>query len=407
VAAEKDREISRFERIKRIVGILKLDGREVELHFPHSIEVGKVVDTEAESYKVRFSNPTINVGEQDIEFIYISFIFSGEEIFGRCPIISRNHPYLTIGFPENFKTRMKRRYPRIRLPIPLTARLRYKRFPQRRPGKVSPEELPVKYSKLYWEAQRESVDIKKLFLLTGGELKKICPKSEIIIYSDKNIGSRNAKVMRESGKVLYIADCDRPESYTRFIPSEKINNYSFYLDEHRSTGASEEEVKSELSRIMEEDKKEGVSSKALVPIFSKDEVIGHLKAFTTQGGGTISYEQIADLMALGLILKIGIDNANFVPSFDDSVPTDLINISEGGLYLQITGVKGTVTIPEGADAQIKVLLGDREIVLHGNVCRKSDADQSYAIQFTNVEEDQKSALKDFIDENIDNLPGNK
>ena len=403
----KEKEISKLDRIKRIVGILRLDGREIELHFPHYIEVGKVTETTTETFKVRLSDPNINVAAQQLEFIYMSFIFSGEELFGRCPIVSREHPYLIMGYPDSLRSRMKRRYPRIRLPIPITAKLKYKRFPQRLPGRVSPKELPVKYSKLYWEAQRESVDIKKLFLLAGGELKKISPSSEIVIYNDRNIGSREAEVMRKSGKVLYIADCSRPESYTRFIPSEKITNYSFYLDEKRNTGIPEEEVQKELLQIIEEDKQEGRTSKALVPIFSTDEVIGHLMAFSTKEGTPLSYERVADLIAIGLILKIGVDNAKFVPSFDDSIDTDLLNISEGGLLLHITGEMGSISIPEGADAQIKVMLGDKEIVLHGNVCRKSGGNQSYAIQFTKIDEDQKVALKSFIDESIEKLQESK
>ncbi len=404
VAATKEKEISSFERIKRIIGILRLDGREVELHFPHYIEVGKVFETTAENFKIRISGSTVNINTQELDFIYLSFIFSGEELFGRCPITKREHPYITMGYPDIFKSRTKRRYPRIRPLIPVSAKLKYKRFPQRRPGRASPKDLPVKYSKLYWEAQRESVDIKKLFLLVGGEMKKICPQSQIIIYSDKNINTRDADVMRKSGKVLYIADCTRPESYTRFIPSEKITNYSFYLEEKRSTGVSEEELQEDLRMIMEEEKKEGHSSKALVPIFSKDEVIGHIKAFTT-GGGSLSYEIISDLMALGVILKIGIEKARFVPAFDDSVSTDLLNISEGGILLQITGGEGKITIPEGADAQIKVLINDQEIVLRGNVCRRGAEQQNYAIQFTKIDDDQKNALKGFIDENIEKLQG--
>ncbi|MBN2324743.1 MAG: PilZ domain-containing protein [Spirochaetes bacterium] len=407
MAVDKEREISSFDRIKRIIGILRLDGREVEIHLPHSIESGRVAETAADTFRIRLSDPTVDINKQDLEFLHLSFIFSGEELFGRCPVTERANPYLTVGYPESFKTRTKRRYPRIRPPIPLKAKLKYKRFPQRVPGRVSPKDLPVKYSKLYWEAQRESVDIKKLFVLVGGELKKICPHSGIRIYNDQTVITRDAEVMRKSGKVLFIADCGRVESYTRFIPSEKITNYSFLLEERKNAGATEEEVEKELEKIMQDDRREGCLSKVLVPIFSKDEVIGHLKAFSDKKGKNISYEQVADLMALGLILRIGIEHAPLVPSFDDSIDTDLLNISEGGLFLQISSGMGTISIPEGADAQIRFFAGDKEIVLIGTVCRKSTGEQSYAIKFTKIADEQKISLKGFIDENIEKLSENK
>jgi hypothetical protein len=407
VADDKEKEISKLERIKRIIGILRLDGREVEINLPHSIETGRVAETASDTFRIRLSDPTVDVNRQEFEFLHLSFIFSGEELIGRCPVSERAHPYLTIGYPKSFKTRTKRRYPRIRPPIPIKAKLKYKRFPQRMPGRVSPKDLPVKYSKLYWEAQRESVDIKKLFVLVGGELKKICPHSGIVVYNDQSVNTREAEMMRKSGKVLFIADCERVESYTRLIPSEKITNYSFLLDEKKEAGATREEIGRELKEIMQDDRRQGCSSKVLVPIFSKDEVIGHLNAHTDKKGTNISYEQVADLMALGLILRIGIEHAPLVPSFDDSIDTDLLNISEGGLFLQISSGTGTISIPEGADAQIRFLAGDKEIVLTGTVCRRSAGEQSYAIKFTKIADDQKSSLKSFIDESIEKLSENK
>jgi hypothetical protein len=112
-------------------------------------------------------------------------------------------------------------------------------------------------------------------------------------------------------------------------------------------------------------------------------------------------------MALGLILRIGIEHAPLVPSFDDSIDTDLLNISEGGLFLQISSGTGTISIPEGADAQIRFLAGDKEIVLTGTVCRRSAGEQSYAIKFTKIANDQKSSLKGFIDESIEKLSESK
>jgi hypothetical protein len=406
VATSQEKEISSLDRIKRIIDILRLDGREVELHFPHYIEVAKVTDTAADTFKARLTSPGINLGDQDLEFIHITFIFSGVELFGRCPVTEKQTPYLTLEYPTLLKSRIKRRYPRIMPQKPIPAKLKYKHLPQRSPGRVSPKDLPVKYSKLYWEAQRESVDIKKLFLLVGREIKNMSPYSGITLYNDENINTRDARIMRDSGKVLFINDTAKRESYTRFIPSDKIINYSFYLEERKLSGASPEEIGNELQEIISEDRMEGYTSKVLLPIFSKDEVIGHLKVFKKNSQSATTYEDVSDLMALSLILKIGIDNAGFVPSFDDSIDSTLLNISEGGLYLQIKGGKEMASIPEGADAQIKFVLNEKEIVLHGNICRKEDEEYSYAIQFKKLENTQKSALKEFINGSIEQIKGN-
>ena len=140
-------------------------------------------------------------------------------------------------------------------------------------------------------------------------------------------------------------------------------------------------------------------------MFSPEEVIGHLTVLKKSNEGAITYEDVSDLMALSLILKIGVENAGFVPSFDDSIDSDLLNISEGGLFLHIAGAKGEALIPEGADAQIRFILNEKEVVLHGNICRKDDEECSYAIQFNKLDSTQKSALKEFINGNIEHLKG--
>ena len=50
-------------------------------------------------------------------------------------------------------------------------------------------------------------------------------------------------------------------------------------------------------------------------------------------------------------------------------------------------------------------LDENEVVLHGNICRKDDEEYSYAIQFNKLENTQKSALKEFINESIEHLKG--
>jgi hypothetical protein len=250
LSTSQEKEISSLDRIKRVIDILRLDGREVELHFPHYIEVAKITDTAAETFKARLTSPGINLNDQELEFIHITFIFSGAELIGRCPVIEKQAPYITLEYPSTLQSRIKRRYPRIMPQKPITAKLKYKHIPQRSPGKVSPKDLPVKYSKLYWEAQRESVDIKKLFLLVGKEIKEMSQYSGITLYNDSNINTRDARIMRESGKVLFINDTAKQESYTRFIPSDKIINYSFYLDERKLSGAPPDEIKKELQEII-------------------------------------------------------------------------------------------------------------------------------------------------------------
>jgi hypothetical protein len=397
------KEITNAERIKRIIGILRLDGRELEVHFPHYIEIGIISDTTQEVFRIKIKNSLIDLTQEELQWVHITFVFSGVELIGKCRVISHSEATVTLDYPDALMSRTKRRFPRIKLSQSVSARLKLKQYPDKRGGAITAKDLPVKYSKLFWEVQRENVDIKKIFILVGGEIKKISPHSEIVLYNKDNIHSLDAQILRKSGQVLYVDNCRMIQSYTRFIPSDKIINYSYYINEERVRGTSKETLIEELKDIVRENLAQNYTSKALVPIFSKEEVIGHIKGVQKESGRKISYEDVADLMSLSALMAMGIERAGFVPDLGDIMQSSLIDISEGGLRLKVAGEYADVI--EGADLEVKFVINGQDVSLKGTVARKDESDQSYAIQFTDVKAPTRQLIKKFIDESIENLAG--
>jgi len=395
------KEITNRERIRRIIGILRLDGREVELHLPHYIEVAKITDTTQDMFTVKLSSPLLDFDSKKIKSIHITFVFSGVELFGKCSIINQSGAKLTIDYPESLMSRSKRRYPRISFTPVVSAKLKFKQYPEKKFGEVSSKDLPVKYSKLYWEVQRDTVDIKKIFLLCGAEIKKISPLSEIVLYNKGNLGARDVQILRKSGKVLYVDDCRTVQSYTRLIPSDKIISYSYYLNEKRIEGVTKDKIIEELKEIMKQVLQQKYTSKVLVPIFSKDEVIGHIKAVLRETRRKLTYENIADLMSLSALLTMGIARAGFVPDLGNAVDSDLLDISEGGIFLKISDEGTGQVIKEGTDIELKFAIKDEEVALRGSVIRKDSETHSYAVQFSSLGQKERRAIKKYIDSSIE------
>jgi len=190
VPSSQNKEITSSDRIRRIFGILRLDGREIELHLPQYIEIVKIANSTHDSFTVRLSNPLIDLAEEEVDAVFINFIFSGVELFGKCRFMGQERSFVTLGFPEMLSSRTRRRFPRVRLDERIFAELKYKEFPQQRLEKIAIKDIPVKYSQLYWEAQRDNADIKKVFLMAVKELRSLSPLSEIIIYSKSTMKSR-------------------------------------------------------------------------------------------------------------------------------------------------------------------------------------------------------------------------
>jgi len=391
------KEITNPERIKRIIGILRLDGRDIELHLPNYIEIGKIHHTGHESFNVKLSSELIDLSGENPEYIYINFVFSGVELFGKCQFIEQSREYLTLGYPESLSSRTKRRYPRVKLSEELPAWLSLYDFSEIYQAELSPEEIPIEYSRIYWEAKREEVDIKKLLLMIGKELKNISPFTELVIYNEQNKNTHDAYIIRKSGKILFINDCSSVQSYTRFIPSEKIVNYSFLLNESRLRGVSKEETINELKKIINEDRRLGYSSKLIAPIFSKKGVIGHIKV-VQKGDKKITPEDVKNIIALSRLLSMGMQKTTFVPRVESAIPGSVVDISEGGVYLKVLNDSAGADIPEGANIEVRFVLKDREITIKGKVCRKNPEEKSYGVKFSDLTDDEREALHNFIED---------
>jgi hypothetical protein len=407
VADVRSKEITNSERIRRIIGILRLDGREVEVHIPYYIEVAKIVDTTQDVFVVKITDSFVDYQTEELDTVYLNFVFSGVELFGKCKIVHQDATTLSLEYPGTLESRSKRRYPRIKLGDRIAASLVYKQYPEKKIGEISSKDIPVKYSKLYWEVQRESVDIKKIFVLVGAEIKKISPHAEIILFNKDNIDMRDHQILRKSGKVLYVDDCKKMQSFTRIIPSDKIVSYSYYVNDKRLEGVSKEKVIEDLKDIVREKLQMGYTSLVLVPIFSKEEVIGTVKAVRKEDGSRITAEDISDLMSLSGLLKMGIEKAKFVPDVTGVVPSSLVDLSEGGMYITIDSETDELKIKEGTNIEVRFSLDEKEVTLKGKVIRHGIDETGYAIEFYDTEPKNLQAVKRFVQNSIDKLKEKK
>jgi PilZ domain len=400
VARLQEKEIRSGERIRRIVGILRLDGREVEVHLPYYIEVAKISTTTQDTFTLRLSNPLIQLERETLEHIFINFVFSGVELFGKCRFLEQARSFVTLEYPESLKSRTKRRFQRVRMGDKIAAELKYRETPEIKMERVTVKELPFKFSQLYWEAQRDNPDIKKIFVLGLREIKNICPNADLLLYNKSNVHGRDARILRKSGKVLYVDFCSSTNSYTRLIPSDKLISYSYFLNEVKLRGATKEQIIAQLEEIIREDRAQRYSSKALIPLFSLDRVVGHVKVFQKEGEGRISLEDVNNLVALTKLIGLGIQKARYLPDLDEFIDSRLLNISEGGLLLKIEDQRAGISIPEGANVEVKFPLGGKGFYLRGCVCRKDDPRQFYAIKFIDLSPEEKKQIKSCVDDTV-------
>jgi hypothetical protein len=377
----RSKEIRNPERVHRIIGILRLDGREVEVHIPHYIEVARIIDTTNDLFTVKITDSFVDYKAEDLDSVYLNFVFSGMELFGKCRIMNQTRNTLTLEYPEILESRSKRRYPRVKLNGDFPASLVYKQYPEKKIG--------------------ESVDIKKMFLLVGGEIRRITPHAEIILFNKENLNFRDHQILRKSGKVLFVDDCKKIQSYTRIIPSDKIVSYSYYVGDLRLEGMEKEKIIEELKDIVREKLKLGYTAMVFVPIFSKDEVIGAIKAVRRETGSRFTADDISDLMSLAALLKMGMEKAKFIHDVAGVVPSTLVDISEGGMFLTVAAGSDDLHMQDGTNIEVKFDLDGREVTLKGTVVRGGEEEKGYAVEFYDSEPRDRQAVKRFIRKSIE------
>jgi hypothetical protein len=168
-------------------------------------------------------------------------------------------------------------------------------------------------------------------------------------------------------------------------------------------GTSKQKLVEELRMIVRENLAQNYTSKVLVPVFSRDEVIGHIKGVHKESARKISYEDVADLMSLSALLTTGIERVGFIPDLGEILQSSLVDISEGGLLLRVSGEGADIV--EGADLEVKFVINGQDVKLKGTVARKEETDQSYAIQFTEITPPTRHLIRKFIDQSIENPAG--
>ena len=104
---------------------------------------------------------------------------------------------------------------------------------------------------------------------------------------------------------------------------------------------------------------------------------------------------------------MGIEKAKFVPDVTGGVPSSLVDLSEGGMYITIDSKTDELKIKEGANVEVKISLDEKEVTLKGKVLRHGSEEKSYAIEFYDSEPRNLQVVKRFVQNSIDKLKEKK
>jgi c-di-GMP-binding flagellar brake protein YcgR len=106
-------------------------------------------------------------------------------------------------------------------------------------------------------------------------------------------------------------------------------------------------------------------------------------------------------MSLAALLKMGMEKAKFVHDVAGVVPSTLVDISEGGIFLTVAAGSDDLHMQDGTNIEVKFDLDGREVTLKGTVVRGGQEEKGYAVEFYDSEPRDRQAVKRFIRKSIE------
>jgi hypothetical protein len=100
---------------------------------------------------------------------------------------------------------------------------------------------------------------------------------------------------------------------------------------------------------------------------------------------------------------MGIEKSGYTPDVGDVVQSDLLNVSEGGLFLTIPGGENRFYIEEGTNIEVNIPFEDGVVTLKGRVLRKDEKTKGYAVELFGLDSSNRKMLKKFISKTLEKL----
>jgi hypothetical protein len=372
--------------VKHLFYYLKADNREFEFIYEEEILIAAVEDIQTDTVILTIPD-LVEKGSRRarvrFEVMNINYQFE-------VPIQDIHQEQITIRTPtelQSYQLRTNRRIPVDDVFMNFIILFRSLAGGSREVGKNLYAES--RFPHLMKEIRRDRPDMKLINLILTEAIQKVSKDydlkffDELEFLSDTDAFLKNS--LQESGKTIYISDCNRIESYIQPTTSEYL--FNFHSEFEKMKVEFGEDYTHEFFETMRKaETRDFFVSYVIAPIRLYDDVVGYIKAYSTaMDRFTISFAQAIYIHELSEITSYAFTKGAIQSGSYETMQstTRVVDISLDGLLFEIQDKRLFHYLKR--HNIIKMLLplnNDRVLILRGEILRFLDRGDHFHLGVT-------------------------
>jgi hypothetical protein len=262
------------------------------------------------------------------------------------------------------------------------------------------QEIYAKYPYFMNEIISDTPSVKLLNYMLTDEALRIAENYEIVFYKDmEELAPLELKILG-SKKNVYIGDTSKLGSYIEPLDSEEMLNYT---EEYESffNRLGEFEALEKFEKMKKDDSREFLVSYLYCPIIQFNDVIGHIKLYTTYFSKRfISFEDARWFSSLVELFGYGITKNYILTSryFQGSKETAIINISLGGLLFELEDEILYDYLTHHRRMKMHIPVYEDILEIHGEIIRNYQKGKKFymAVLFFKAKSEDMAKLENYL-----------
>jgi hypothetical protein len=388
--------------VKHLFYYLKADNREFEFIYEEEILIAAVEDIKTDTVILTIPD-LVEKGSRRarvrFEVMNINYQFE-------VAIQDIHHDQTTIRTPtelQSYQLRTNRRIPVDDLFMNFIILFRSLAGGSREVGKNLYAES--RFPNLMKEIRKDQPDIRLINLILTDAIQKVSKDYDLKFYNELEFLSETdsflKNVLQSSGKTIYIADCNRLDSYIGETTGEFLFNY--HSDFEKMKEEFGEEYSYEFFETMRKaESRDFFVSYVIAPVRLYDDVVGYLKAYSTaMDRFTISYSQAIYIHELSEIISYAFTKGAIQYGSYETMKstTRVVDISLDGLLFEIQDKRLFHYLKRHNIIKMFIpLQKDRTLILRGEILRYLDRGDHYhlGVNYFSSAPDDMLFLEEFL-----------
>ena len=388
--------------VKHLFYYLKADNREFEFIYEEEILIAAVEDIKTDTVILTIPD-LVEKGSRRarvrFEVMNINYQFE-------VAIQDIHHDQTTIRTPtelQSYQLRTNRRIPVDDLFMNFIILFRSLAGGSREVGKNLYAES--RFPNLMKEIRRDQPDIRLINLIVTDAILKVSKDYDLKFFNELEFLSETdsflKNVLQNSGKTIYIPDCNRLDSYIHPTDGEFLFNY--HSDYEKMKEEFGEEYSNEYFENMRKtESRDFFVSYVIAPIRLYDDVVGYLKAYSTaMDRFTISHTQAIYIHELSEIISYAFTKGAIQFGSYETMQstTRVVDISLDGLLFEIQDKRLFHYLKRHNIIKMFIpLRKDRTLLLRGEILRYLDRGDHYhlGVNYFSSAPDDMLYLEEFL-----------